>query len=233
MWTGTVRKSRRCHYWLHHHCLHKLSVSYNLWFTSVIMWWLLTCSEENIIKVWFDVVLARAIGQANCFHDKGHGAKCSLSIYPFMAAFGIVQIILSQIPNFRKLSFLSIIAAVMSFSYASIGIGLAIATVASTFSFPIYCILLFFFQNSIYICRTVSNYLETLCKFYIKYTFMLIGYLVRIQDILSKFTFENNNVEIGYLVRIHQLSILLHTNYIRKFVWVENHFDLGLIIRFS
>uniref|UniRef100_A0A1J3F226 Amino acid permease 8 n=1 Tax=Noccaea caerulescens TaxID=107243 RepID=A0A1J3F226_NOCCA len=72
-----------------------------------------------------------AIGKANCFHDKGHGAKCSVSNYPFIAAFGMVQLILSQIPNFHKLSFLSIIASVMSFSYASIGTGLAIAAVAS------------------------------------------------------------------------------------------------------
>ncbi|KAL0812939.1 hypothetical protein Bca101_069382 [Brassica carinata] len=61
----------------------------------------------------------------------GHGAKCSIPNYPFMAAFGVVEIFLSQLPNFHKLSFLSIIAAVMSFSYASIGIGLAIAVVAS------------------------------------------------------------------------------------------------------
>ncbi|CAN8294506.1 unnamed protein product [Cochlearia groenlandica] len=72
-----------------------------------------------------------AIGKANCYHDKGHDAKCPASVYPFMAAFGAIQIILSQIPNFHKLSFLSIIATVMSFCYASIGIGLAISTVAS------------------------------------------------------------------------------------------------------
>ncbi|CAH2038425.1 unnamed protein product [Thlaspi arvense] len=72
-----------------------------------------------------------AIGKANCYHDKGHNAKCSVSNYPYMAGFGMVQIVLSQIPSFHKLSFLSVIAAVMSFSYASIGIGLAIATVAS------------------------------------------------------------------------------------------------------
>ena len=51
-----------------------------------------------------------------------------------MAAFGIIQILLSQIPNFHKLSFLSLMAAVMSFAYASIGIGLAIATVAGTYT---------------------------------------------------------------------------------------------------
>lgn len=51
-----------------------------------------------------------------------------------MAVFGIIQVILSQIPNFHKLSFLSIMAAVMSFTYATIGIGLAIATVAGTYN---------------------------------------------------------------------------------------------------
>ncbi|EOA39339.1 hypothetical protein CARUB_v10012383mg [Capsella rubella] len=72
-----------------------------------------------------------AIGRSNCYHEKGHKAKCSVSNYPYMASFGVVQIILSQIPNFHEISFLSIIAAVMSFSYASIGIGLAISSVAS------------------------------------------------------------------------------------------------------
>ncbi|KAJ4822788.1 hypothetical protein Tsubulata_020519 [Turnera subulata] len=40
-------------------------------------------------------------------------------------------IFVSQIPNFHKLSWLSIIAAIMSFSYATIGIGLAFAKVVS------------------------------------------------------------------------------------------------------
>ncbi|CDY44564.1 hypothetical protein HID58_002493 [Brassica napus] len=71
-----------------------------------------------------------AVGKANCFHKKGHEADCTISNYPYMAVFGIIQIILSQIPNFHKLSFLSLMAAVMSFTYATIGIGLAIATVA-------------------------------------------------------------------------------------------------------
>ncbi|KAJ4915315.1 Amino acid permease 8 [Raphanus sativus] len=72
-----------------------------------------------------------AIMKAYCFHYKGHGAKCSVPNYPFMASFGFLQMFLSQLPNFHKLSGLSIVAAVMSFSYASIGIGLAIAVVAS------------------------------------------------------------------------------------------------------
>ncbi|XP_010553668.1 PREDICTED: amino acid permease 1-like [Tarenaya hassleriana] len=71
-----------------------------------------------------------AIQRSNCYHDKGHKADCSTSHYPYMAVFGCIQILLSQIPNFHKLSFLSILAAIMSFAYASIGVGLSIAAVA-------------------------------------------------------------------------------------------------------
>jgi len=46
-----------------------------------------------------------------------------------MIGLGIVEIFLSQIPNFHKLSWLSIIAAATSFGYAFIGIGLSLATV--------------------------------------------------------------------------------------------------------
>ncbi|CAJ2630395.1 unnamed protein product [Trifolium pratense] len=70
-----------------------------------------------------------AIKKANCFHKYGHEADCTTSSYQFMAIFGISQIVLSQIPNFHKLSWLSIIAAIMSFGYASIGIGLSIAKI--------------------------------------------------------------------------------------------------------
>jgi len=47
-----------------------------------------------------------------------------------MTIFAVIQILLSQIPDFQELSGLSIIAAVMSFGYSSIGIGLSIAKIA-------------------------------------------------------------------------------------------------------
>ena len=43
-----------------------------------------------------------------------------------MLIFGAFQIVFSQIPDFDRLWFLSILAAVMSFSYAGIGLGLVI-----------------------------------------------------------------------------------------------------------
>lgn len=43
-----------------------------------------------------------------------------------MLGFGVVEIMLSQIPNFHKLTWLSTIAAIMSFGYTAIGIALSI-----------------------------------------------------------------------------------------------------------
>ncbi|KAM7266301.1 hypothetical protein ACFE04_004198 [Oxalis oulophora] len=70
-----------------------------------------------------------AVARSNCFHKHGHQAKCDISNYPFMSIFACIQILLSQIPNFHKLSWLSILAATMSFAYAFIGIGLSVAKV--------------------------------------------------------------------------------------------------------
>eukprot|EP01018_Ginkgo_biloba_P002107 Gb_06093 [translate_table: standard] len=71
-----------------------------------------------------------AIRRSNCFHENGMHAACHTSNNPFMIFFGIVQIILSQIPDFDRIWWLSIVAAVMSFAYATIGLGLGIAKVA-------------------------------------------------------------------------------------------------------
>ncbi|CAM8941568.1 unnamed protein product [Rhodiola kirilowii] len=71
-----------------------------------------------------------AIRRSNCFHKQGHEAGCHTSNNLFMIIFGCIQVFLSQIPNFHKLSGLSILAAIMSFTYSTIGVGLSIAKVA-------------------------------------------------------------------------------------------------------
>ncbi|XWS54651.1 hypothetical protein CRYUN_Cryun10bG0106800 [Craigia yunnanensis] len=71
-----------------------------------------------------------AIKRSGCFHKHGHDAGCHVKNNMFMIIFGIIEIILSQIPNFNKLSGLSVVAAVMSFTYATIGLCLSIAKVA-------------------------------------------------------------------------------------------------------
>jgi len=70
-----------------------------------------------------------AIGRSNCFHKNGHDALCDFSNNNFTILFGFVEMILSQIPNFDQVWWLSIAAAIMSFTYATIGLGLAVAQV--------------------------------------------------------------------------------------------------------
>ncbi|KAH7276679.1 hypothetical protein KP509_39G017500 [Ceratopteris richardii] len=67
-----------------------------------------------------------AIKRANCFRAEGYDAPCHVSSDVYMALFGAFQLVLSMIPNFDRLWWLSLVAAVMSFSYSSIGLGLSI-----------------------------------------------------------------------------------------------------------
>ncbi|GMI88309.1 amino acid permease 1, NEUTRAL AMINO ACID TRANSPORTER 2 [Hibiscus trionum] len=71
-----------------------------------------------------------AIKRSGCFHKRGHAAGCHVKNNTFIIIFGIIEIILSQIPNFHELSWLSQLAAVMSLGYSCIGLGLSIAKVA-------------------------------------------------------------------------------------------------------
>ncbi|KAK9677339.1 hypothetical protein RND81_11G137500 [Saponaria officinalis] len=71
-----------------------------------------------------------AVKRAICFHKEGHDSGCHTENNNFILIFGAVQLFLSQLQNFHKLSILSIIAAAMSFGYSFIGIGLSIAKVA-------------------------------------------------------------------------------------------------------
>ncbi|KAK4767221.1 hypothetical protein SAY86_014971 [Trapa natans] len=73
-----------------------------------------------------------AIGKSNCLHQKGDKNRCRTNSNPYMIAFGITEMILSQIPDFDQLWWLSVLAAVMSFTYSTIGLGLGIAKVAET-----------------------------------------------------------------------------------------------------
>ncbi|XP_058097448.1 amino acid permease 3-like [Magnolia sinica] len=76
-----------------------------------------------------------AIRRTNCFHEKGQKNPCNMSSNPYMIIFGISEILLSQIPDFDQLWWLSIVAAIMSFTYSSIGLGLGIAKVVETGTF--------------------------------------------------------------------------------------------------
>nr|CAB3463235.1 unnamed protein product [Digitaria exilis] len=77
----------------------------------------------------------QAIWRANCFHTNGHAAACKSSSVPYMIAFGVLQLVFSQIPNFDQIKWLSIVASAMSFTYSGIGLGLAVAQTVSNGAF--------------------------------------------------------------------------------------------------
>lgn len=54
-----------------------------------------------------------------------------MSSNPYMIMFGITEILLSQIKDFDQIWWLSIVAAIMSFTYSGIGLALGIIQVAA------------------------------------------------------------------------------------------------------
>ncbi|KAK4753365.1 hypothetical protein SAY87_022163 [Trapa incisa] len=71
----------------------------------------------------------RAVHRANCYHKEGHKARCKSENGFYMVVFGAVQIFMSQIPDFHNMAWLSWLAAIMSFCYSSIGLGLGFAKI--------------------------------------------------------------------------------------------------------
>ncbi|KAL5982933.1 hypothetical protein ACLOJK_017012 [Asimina triloba] len=68
----------------------------------------------------------RAVKQSHCFQSKGDEAECSSSGNLFMMAFGASQIFLSQLPSLHNITWLSVVAAAMSFGYSFIGLCLGV-----------------------------------------------------------------------------------------------------------
>ncbi|XP_031376407.1 probable amino acid permease 7 isoform X1 [Punica granatum] len=71
----------------------------------------------------------RALLKANCYHREGHQASCKSSDAFYMLIFGAVQIVMSQIPDFQNMEWLSWVATIMSFCYSTVGLGLGLAKV--------------------------------------------------------------------------------------------------------
>jgi hypothetical protein len=59
-----------------------------------------------------------------------------------MILFGLVQVIMSFIPDLHNMALLSVVAAIMSFTYSSVGLGLGITNVIGKVHFDL---LRFFF----------------------------------------------------------------------------------------
>ncbi|CAJ1960244.1 unnamed protein product [Sphenostylis stenocarpa] len=89
----------------------------------------LTLYGTAIAYVLTTATSLRAILASNCYHKKGHEAPCRYGGNMYMVMFGVVQIVMSFIPDLHNMAWVSVVAAIMSFTYSFIGLGLGIATV--------------------------------------------------------------------------------------------------------
>ena len=89
--------------------------------------------EVKLFCRYFWCPIFRAIKRSNCFHKSGGKDPCHMSSNGYMITFGISEIIFSQIQDFSHVWWLSIVAAIMSFTYSAIGLGLGIGKVAGIY----------------------------------------------------------------------------------------------------
>ncbi|CAN6556208.1 unnamed protein product [Malus baccata var. baccata] len=97
------------------------------WFCGLLLYFSLFGTD--IAYVITTATSMRAIQRSNCYHKEGHEASCEYGTSLYMLLFGLVQIVMSQIPDFHNMEWLSVIAAIMSFTYSFIGLSLGFAKV--------------------------------------------------------------------------------------------------------
>ncbi|XP_031280443.1 probable amino acid permease 7 [Pistacia vera] len=97
------------------------------WFCGLLQY--LSFYGTSVAYVITTAASIRAIQKSNCYHRKGHDAPCAYGITKYMLLYGAVEIVFSQIPDLHNMEWLSVIAAIMSFTYSFIGFGLGLATV--------------------------------------------------------------------------------------------------------
>ncbi|XLR36439.1 hypothetical protein HN51_045780 [Arachis hypogaea] len=76
-----------------------------------------------------------AITKTNCIHSSHAKKTCHVFGNRYIIWFGVIQLGFSQIPNFHKMRWLSILSSIMSFTYSLIGLALGIAQVSENRAF--------------------------------------------------------------------------------------------------
>ncbi|KAJ6848185.1 amino acid permease 8-like isoform X1 [Iris pallida] len=97
------------------------------------------CAIAQYVMLWgtmigYTIVASTSmmsVERSNCVHKHGHGADCRASGNLYMIIFGVAEIVLSQCPSLEKVTFISVVAAVMSVAYSLIGLGLCAGKFAS------------------------------------------------------------------------------------------------------
>ncbi|KAK2386883.1 putative amino acid permease [Trifolium repens] len=90
---------------------------------------ILSLYVTSVAYVITSATCMRAIMRSNCYHKEGHNAPCKYGGNVYMMLFGLIEVVMSFIPDLHSMVWVSVVAALMSFTYSTIGLGLGIATI--------------------------------------------------------------------------------------------------------
>ncbi|PKU59611.1 amino acid permease 3 [Dendrobium catenatum] len=150
-------------------------------------------------------ISAAAISKSYCFHKHGHEADCSMSYSMYMIAFGVVQVFFSQLPDFHNLWWLSILAAVMSFTYSLIGVGLALAQSISRKSGIITTVTGTVVGVDVTSSQKIWNAFQALGDIAFAYSYSMV--LIEIQDTLKSTPPENKVMKKASLIGVSTTTL--------------------------
>ncbi|KAM6541635.1 hypothetical protein CsatB_006082 [Cannabis sativa] len=150
-----------------------------------------------------------AIKRSNCFHKSGGRDPCHMSSNGYMITFGIFEIIFSQIQDFSQVWWLSIVAALMSFTYSAIGLGLGIGKVAvnGTIKGSLFGISIGTVTKAGTVTETQKMWrsLQALGAIAFAYTFSLV--LVEIQDTIRSPPAEHKTMKKATLLSVSVTTV--------------------------
>lgn len=187
-----------------------------------------------ILLIWMSVCFCgcRAIQDSICFHNKGSEETCGYDDTYNMLVFGAIQVVLSQIPNFHNIEWLSIVAAIMSFAYAFIGMALAIVKVNGNLSFsPISWLLMSLLMHSCcFKAFSIQHYKDWIANLVLKLQ-MFVNMISEI-NVIPKWFWNWNllyNLSLWKIPRIKLIELkrlmwsgLSISNIILEFRWLIN-----------
>ncbi|XP_010247797.1 PREDICTED: amino acid permease 8-like [Nelumbo nucifera] len=159
------------------------------------------CGIAQLIILWgtmigYTVTAATSImatKRSNCFHEKGHDAKCETSGNSYLIIFGGIEIILSQLPSLEKVTLLSVMAALMSLAYLFISMYLCMVKFASKPKFRGSLTGVKIGSKGITPATKVWHSFQALGNIAFAYTFSML--LVEIQDTLKSPPPENKTMK--------------------------------------
>ncbi|KAG9456988.1 hypothetical protein H6P81_001496 [Aristolochia fimbriata] len=159
------------------------------------------CGVAQYINLWGTMVgytitasiSMMAVKRSNCFHKYGRKAPCGVSGNQFMIIFGLIELLLSQLPSLENITWLSVVAAAMSFGYFFIGLCLCFAKLVSHGGIRGSLFGVMSGSSDLSSATRTWNVLQALGNIAFAYTFAEV--LIEIQDTLKSPPPENESMK--------------------------------------